>query len=88
MCQYDVDDSCTGIGRMPKARTNVSVDAALLDEARALDVNVSAELETRLREVVADLRSWRWLAENREALAEANAFLARYGLWSDGKRLF
>jgi transcriptional regulator with XRE-family HTH domain len=33
-------------------------------------------------------RSRRWLEENRAALADANAFLDRHGLWSDGKRLF
>ncbi len=26
--------------------------------------------------------------ENREALADANDFVHRHGLWSDGKRLF
>jgi post-segregation antitoxin (ccd killing protein) len=30
--------------------------------------------------------AWRML--NRPALTDANAFLKRYGLWSDGKRQF
>jgi antitoxin CcdA len=71
-----------------KVRTNISVDADLLSEARALNINLSATLEARLREIVADLRRRRWLEENREAIADANAFLERHGLWSDGERQF
>ena len=29
-----------------------------------------------------------WRVVNRPALTDANAFLERYGLWSDGKRHF
>jgi transcriptional regulator with XRE-family HTH domain len=38
--------------------------------------------------VVADAREKQWLQENRGALDDANAFLEKHGLWSDGKRLF
>jgi antitoxin CcdA len=71
-----------------KARTNVSLDAALLEQARALDINLSATLEGRLRELVAERRRRRWLEENRAALDDANAFVASHGLWSDGLRQF
>ena len=74
--------------RGAKTRTNVSVDAELLALARDMRINVSAALETRLRELVAGKRGEDWLAENRQALAEANQFLERHGLWSDGKRQF
>ena len=30
----------------------------------------------------------RWLEENQGALTDANKFVERQGLWSDGKRLF
>ncbi len=69
-------------------RTNITVDAELLSQARDLGGNVSAVLETRLREIVAALRRERWLAENREAIAGANDYLDRHGLWSDGLRQF
>jgi transcriptional regulator with XRE-family HTH domain len=55
-------------------------DLRLLDEVRRLGVD--------LRQVLAEARQRRWLEENREALADANDFLERYGLWSDGRRLF
>ncbi|MGH7078870.1 MAG: type II toxin-antitoxin system CcdA family antitoxin [Steroidobacteraceae bacterium] len=74
--------------RTPKCRTNVTLDADLLGEARTLGINLSATLEDRLHVVVAERRRELWLAENRTAIADANAFLARHGLWSDGQRQF
>jgi antitoxin CcdA len=71
-----------------KVRTNVSLDAVLLEEARRLGLNLSALLEGRLREAVASHRRERWLVENRGAIADANAYLAEHGLWSDGLRQF
>lgn len=55
-------------------------DLSLLEEARRLGVD--------LRQVVAEARERRWLEENREAFNDANVFLERFGLWSDGRRLF
>ena len=71
-----------------KARTNISIDAALLAEARALDINVSAVLEAPLRAIVAAERQRRWLEENRAAIESCNRFVAEHGLWSDGLRQF
>ncbi len=64
----------------PEAGAVSAADLELLHEARELGVD--------LEKVVADARRQRWLDENREAFADANAFLARPGLWSDGRRLF
>jgi post-segregation antitoxin (ccd killing protein) len=47
-----------------------------------------ASLGVDLQAVVAEARQRRWIEENRGALSDANAFLARHGLWSDGKRQF
>ena len=68
------DGQTGGVGKQ------VEDDLRLVDEARQLGVN--------LRTVVAEARQRRWLEENRTALADANAFLDRHGLWSDGKRQF
>jgi transcriptional regulator with XRE-family HTH domain len=62
------------------AANGIAADLRLLEEARQLGVD--------LRSVVAEARQRRWIEENRDALADANAFLARHGLWSDGKRQF
>jgi transcriptional regulator with XRE-family HTH domain len=55
-------------------------DLQLLKEARRLGVD--------LQRIVTEARQQRWREENRQALSDANAFLARHGLWSDGKRQF
>lgn len=72
-----------------KVRADLSIDSALLEEARELGLNLSALLEDLLRRLTAERRDRQtWLEENREALADANAFLERHGLWSDGQRQF
>jgi len=66
----------------------IALDPALTSEARDLGIDVAAVLDSHLRQVVAEARQQQWLAENRSALADANAFLDGYGLWSEGKRQF
>ncbi len=38
--------------------------------------------------LVAEARTNKWREENGRAFIDANAFLDRFGLWSDGKRSF
>ncbi len=71
-----------------KRAANLSVNAELLDQAKALDINLSATLERALdAEVRARLRA-KWLEENREAIAAYNARIARDGLAGDHVRAF
>lgn len=60
--------------------TNVSISKRLLDEARALDVNVSRAAEAGLAEAVAARRAELWAAENQVALESSNAYVERNGL--------
>ena len=49
---------------------------------------MSAALEARIRDLLAE-RRWRiWLKEHAGAIKDANEFLEQRGLWSDGKRQF
>lgn len=66
----------------------VALDAELLNQAYQLGIDVPAALEAQLRSLVGQAKRERWLDENRAAIADANAFLARHELWSDGKRQF
>lgn len=62
-----------------KRKTSVTVDAAALDAARDLGLNVSAVAEAALRRAVDEARRDRWLAENAEAFARQAEWHARHG---------
>lgn len=71
---------------VPKKPTNLSIRGDLLEQARALDINLSSELERRLVEVIRKRRGEQWLAENREAIEAYNRYVEKHGIWSDGLR--
>jgi antitoxin CcdA len=70
-----------------KRAVNLSVDAALLDEARRLNINISETLEQHLRSLVRTAQEKRWQEENRDAIASINTFIDRHGLLADRLRL-
>lgn len=71
-----------------KRTTSVSVNQDLLDQARALGINISGTLETRLAELVEEARRAAWLEENRDAIASYNDRIEEQGAFSDGHRRF
>jgi antitoxin CcdA len=77
--------------RMPtpaKKPTNLSIRSDLLEQARALDINLSSEFEKHLAEVIRKRRAAQWLEENREAIEAYNRYVEKHGVWSDGLRTF
>lgn len=60
--------------------TNLSLDHALLDQARALDVNLSRAAEDGIRAQVRKAQAEQWQRENAEALASSNAHVEKQGL--------
>lgn len=74
--------------RMARKATNLSADAELLREAKALDLSLSRVFDSALRDAVAEARRARWLAENRDALDAYNRHIERDGVFSDGVRGF
>ena len=52
-----------------KRKTSVTIDAAALDAARDLGINVSAVADTALQKAVAEARHGKWLNDNAEAFA-------------------
>lgn len=74
--------------KAPKKAVNLSINADLLARARGIGLNLSAEMEARLEDVVRQAERARWLEENREAMEDHNRRIAERGLWSDGKRRF
>lgn len=73
--------------RMKRA-ANLTIDAQLLEEAKALGVNLSRVLEESLRQRVAEARQARWLEENAAAIEEHNQRVAKRGAFSDRLRRF
>lgn len=67
----------TGDIRRP---TNVSLNARLLAEARALEVNVSRAAEQGLVQAIKERRAALWLEESQDSLESSNAFVEQHGL--------
>jgi antitoxin CcdA len=68
--------------------TNVSLDAALVEEAKVLGVNISLASARGLEEAVKEARGKRWLEENFDALESSNAWVEANGLPLAEYRLF
>ena len=52
-----------------KRKTSLTLDAAALDSAKELDINISAVAEAALVQAIAEARQKRWLEENADAFA-------------------
>ena len=71
-----------------KKAVNLSVDAALLREARAHDINLSATLERALEDALRRHQRKRWLDENREGMEAYNELVEAHGAFADKLRSF
>lgn len=60
--------------------TNVSLNEALLAEAKALRISISQAAEAGLAQAVAERRAALWLEANREALESSNRWVEENGL--------
>ena len=68
------------MSNIARKATNVSINEALLSEAKALKINVSKAAEAGLVIALAEKRSALWLAENRAALESSNSYVEQNGL--------
>ena len=73
---------------MNKRATNLTIDPVLLDEARALNINLSATFEASLRDAVRARKAAAWLEENRAAIQSSNEWVAKHGLPLEKYRQF
>ena len=62
-----------------KQRTNITLNASNLAEARALGLNVSAISDAALAEAVRAAKAEAWARENAEAIAERRAWIEANG---------
>ena len=64
----------------PKRATNLTLNAKVLDTAKALGMNVSATVDKLLTEAVTRAYWERWNEDNQQAIADYNARIERDGL--------
>ncbi len=75
-------------GNVLKKATNVSIRSDLLEDARALKINLSQEFEKHLGELVRRHRAEQWKKDNREAIEAYTRFFEENGVWSDGYKVW
>ena len=75
-------------GARRTSATNISLDSALVAEARQLGINISQASTAGLQQAVSAARAKRWLEENRSALDSSNAFVEEHGLPLQSLRQF
>jgi antitoxin CcdA len=71
-----------------KRSTNLTLSDNLVEEARALDVNLSQAAEDGITRAVTVARDEQWVRRNREAMASYDAFVAEQGLILEDLRTF
>jgi antitoxin CcdA len=64
----------------PRKATNLSIRRDLLEEARALGINLSRACEAGLQSEIASFKARKWREENAESLDSSNDYVERHGL--------
>jgi antitoxin CcdA len=72
----------------PKKATNLTLRVDLLEEARALGINLSQTLEDALEAELRRRREAAWRQENQAAIDAYARHVERDGVFSDGLRTF
>jgi antitoxin CcdA len=65
---------------MSRRAANLSIDSALIDEAKGLNINISRAAELGIRRALAAEKAKRWAEENAEVVRSNNEYIARHGL--------
>lgn len=71
-----------------KKAANLSINSDLLNQAKALQINLSATLERALIEAIRDKQRQKWLQDNRLAIEDYNERVEDEGCFSDALRDF
>jgi len=71
-----------------KKSVNVSLAPEILEEARRLNINLSAVLTGALQEKFREAQRMAWLEENRSAIDAVNQWVDENGSFSDFQRSF
>jgi antitoxin CcdA len=69
-----------------KKGTNVYLSVGLIEEAKALDINLSATLDRALADAITHCKRQNWIEENKAGIEALNAFMDDVGLFSDDEK--
>jgi antitoxin CcdA len=72
----------------PKKSANLSINSDLIQQAKALKINLSKLLEEKLAQTIATQKESLWLKDNKEAIKEYNERISKNGTFSDRLRRF
>lgn len=76
------------MGKAVKKAVNLRIDRDLIDQAKAMGINLSRVLESALDEILRLKRQERWMADNRDAIDAYNQRVEKRGVFSRGLRRF
>lgn len=71
-----------------KIPTNLSLRGDLVRRAKKLGLKLSSVVDAALEQAVKEAEAKAWLDENRDAIVEYNALVAKRGVFSAGRRQF
>jgi antitoxin CcdA len=74
--------------RARKTPTNLSLRSDLVQRAKALGLNLSEVVESALEKAIREAEQARWLAENKDAIEQYNAFVEKNGYFGEEFREF
>ncbi|MFQ5344371.1 MAG: type II toxin-antitoxin system CcdA family antitoxin [Mariprofundus sp.] len=76
------------MSKSAKRAVNLRINERLIDQAKALHINLSQTLETSLVEVLREKQQRAWLEDNKDAIIAYNRRIEKQGVFSDGLRQF
>ena len=71
-----------------KKPVNLTINKALLEKARSLNINLSALMESALVELIREKEKSNWISDNADAIDEYNKRVEKEGLFGDDVRKF
>lgn len=71
-----------------KKATNISINSELLEKAKKYKINISANVEKTLEELIKQEEIKNWEKENKDAIENYNQRISQNGIFSDGLRSF
>ena len=67
---------------------NLSLPSDILDDAKALNVNLSRAAQDGIERAIAVERARRWKEDNAEAIRSSNEYVEKHGLPLEKYRMF